>query len=1042
MRTREKVIILLVGATLVLGAIIFFSFSDNELEANYFRWLVANKLSYGWSAPAQFLDNELPAGSLFYGGLTIFAVVMTIVALKMIRDGEIQALRRRLLDLRSEKHEAESLLQEHVWKGKTERQAKDSVMRDLESSIEKIELLLSDLNEKERELKTRDAELLALKSSAAAEADATFSPGADRQLRGELRKKNEILQAKDTALRDVEQRLTAKTRQWEAQLREKDGLLKERDNELNGVRSEITDLTGRIHQLESAKKRAEDRLEGELRKKKEVLEADELARKAEERRLGERIRSLETTVTDRDKTLRQRDAEITGLRRQLNEAQAAKVEADREIEKAIAKAQTDQQEKERGLRDVEQRLGVRVHELNEELEKKDMLLNVRDDELLSLQTEVKSLSLRINETAAAKVRAEEALQENLRKEKEQHEAGKAAYRQIEERYNAEVKRLSTQLSEREIFLKRRDEEVQALEQQVHGALRRLDEAGAAKAEIEGSLRAELREQQNRRASIETAARASEQRYAKELESLKNQLDQERKSRKAQDEESKSLKTQVASLAQQLAKVGTAKEHAAQLLQKTLKNEKAVIQASDSAVRELEEGFKARIDALEEQLAAKESLVGSRDTEVASLKSELSSLNQKVADLGAAKERTENLFEDAVRERKDLLQSKDADIKKLEDDLNGKIWQLESHLREKEELLHRRESELEGFKSQVAELASSKEHVAHTLHEDLRDKTELLSAKDTALGALEQRFSVAVRDLERELHEKQEVLEARESEVKTLLSKLHSQAGQLAELESSKSNATVGLENELRRHTELLQSKETEIKALDDRLSGRLRSLEGQLSQKQELLDARDAELDALMSKVSELTQKVNESAAERERADRLLQEELREKTALLQSKESSLDELEERFGGRIDSLERQIAEKQRLLEASGAEIGDLRAQINATLERLNESEVAREDLEGLLQQERSKADKPLMAMQSFDVDGDRGVNGQDRGMDTLLSEREELLQARDKLIQNLMTELKEKKTQLARQEIEVWRGIERREAWKHRLSKIGIRLKG
>lgn len=62
-------------------------------------------------------------------------------------------------------------------------------------------------------------------------------------------------------------------------------------------------------------------------------------------------------------------------------------------------------------------------------------------------------------------------------------------------------------------------------------------------------------------------------------------------------------------------------------------------------------------------------------------------------------------------------------------------------------------------------------------------------------------------------------------------------------------------------------------------------------------------------------------------------------------------------------------------------------------------------------------------------------------MDTLLSEREELLKARDNLIQNLMTELKEKKTQLARHEIEVWQGIERRDLWKHRLSKVGIRLK-
>ncbi len=164
MRTREKVIVFLIGATLILGSLIFFTFRDNEVQADYFRWLMAQKLTSSWSSPMKFIAEEMPSGTLFYGGLTLFAVIMTILALRMIRDGEIQALRKRLLDLRSEKHQTESLLQEHVWKGKSDRQAKDSVMRDLEASIEKIELLLSDLNEKERELKTRDAELMALKS--------------------------------------------------------------------------------------------------------------------------------------------------------------------------------------------------------------------------------------------------------------------------------------------------------------------------------------------------------------------------------------------------------------------------------------------------------------------------------------------------------------------------------------------------------------------------------------------------------------------------------------------------------------------------------------------------------------------------------------------------------------------------------------------------------------------------------------------------------------------------------------------------------------
>ena len=168
---------------------------------------------------------------------------------------------------------------------------------------------------------------------------------------------------------------------------------------------------------------------------------------------------------------------------------------------------------------------------------------------------------------------------------------------------------------------------------------------------------------------------------------------------------------------------------------------------------------------------------------------------------------------------------------------------------------------------------------------------------------------------------------------------------------------------------------------------------------------------------------------------------MREKTALLESKESSLDELDKRFGARIDSLERQLTEKHRLLETSGIELNDLREQIDAMHERLSEAEATKVNLENLLQVERGNVDKALMMMPSSDQDGEPRVNGEGRGMDTLLSEREELLKARDKLINNLMTELKEKKTQLARHEIEVWKGIERREAWKHRLAKVGIRLK-
>ena len=157
---------------------------------------------------------------------------------------------------------------------------------------------------------------------------------------------------------------------------------------------------------------------------------------------------------------------------------------------------------------------------------------------------------------------------------------------------------------------------------------------------------------------------------------------------------------------------------------------------------------------------------------------------------------------------------------------------------------------------------------------------------------------------------------------------------------------------------------------------------------------------------------------------------------------AELDDLEERLAGRVKTLERQLSEKHKLLEASSTEIGDMRAQMSVLEEQLKESENAKTWLEGALQQARETETRNLVVTETdrepLVLDAE---DGEADGLDSIRTEREELLKARDKLINDLMGELKEKKTQLAKHEIEVWQGIERRGVWKHRLSKIGIRLK-
>ncbi len=1040
MRTREKAVIVLVVAALILGAMIFIAFLQDELEANYFRWLFAVTLKQAFSAPINYLSETLPPGSLLYGGLSLFAVAVAAYVLKMLRDGEIRALRERLMSLGAAKTQAENLLQEEVWKARTERQARNSISRDLQSSIEKIELLITELNEKEKLLKARETQLMAAKSATVELLDGAPLRGpAERLLREELKKKSDLLQARDAAIKELEQRLHARSRSWESQLREKDGLLKTREQELQALRGEVAALGDRLGESKAAKKRVEELLAEELRKKKEILEATDLAVRAEEKRLTEKIRTLERQLADKEKLLRTRDAEVAGFRRQLTEVEATRQQAEARLQQEIGRLEQDRRAKERIISDLEQRLSARLHALQTEIGEKDLLLQARDSEVKSLQSEVKSVSLRLSEMAAAKARAEEALQEDLKKEKRVREAAVTAYRQLEERFDREAKNLAAQLDERDALLRRREADLAALRQEVDDLSARLRDAGAAKEQAERYLGQELEKEKAERLRVEGAQRDLQDRYDKTLRVLRSQLAEKENFLRSRDQEISSLKAQLGSLAEQLSKVGSAKARAENLLQERLK-EKEVLRESDSAVHELEEGYRAKIASLEEQLKANQEMVGNRETEIAGLKSELASLNQRMSELAAAKEQSERLFQEAVREKSQILEAKDTGVRRAEQEKAQTVRRLEQQLREKEEALRRQDAELKALKNQTAELAAAKDQADRSLREELKQKTELLDEKESAIQAIEERFNMRIHSLENELAEKREQLEARNREIKGLMGKINALSGNLADLGTSKDHQTRLLQEELREKSAALVAKDSELGALEERWNSRVSALENQLSQKQELLAAREAELDTLMATVTELTQRLSDLGAERDRTHRLLQEELREKTSLLQSKETSLAEMEEQLKGRLEFLERQVAEKQRLLEASGAELGELRAQVRELTERLNEAEAAKSSMESLLGESRHQTEPRRVPLEWSEAGAERG-SGNGGDLEALLGEREQLLKARDKVINDLMAELKEKKTLLAKQEIEVRKNIERREAWKHRLSKIGIRIK-
>jgi len=217
--------------------------------------------------------------------------------------------------------------------------------------------------------------------------------------------------------------------------------------------------------------------------------------------------------------------------------------------------------------------------------------------------------------AAAKVRAEENLQEELKKESSSTKAPESPIRSSKSARAKKLNSLPPNAPNRKNLSNAGSAEVQKLKQEVDVVA-----CDCANRASQGATEKALREQLNKeklnasrkrpRPCIGNSATALRSRRSKASSRKEESL-------RSRSDEIKSLKTQVASL-RAIDKVGSAKERAASLLQQKLKAEKQGLQANDSAVRELEASFTAKIDAHRATTGAKQDLVGNRDTEVAAL----------------------------------------------------------------------------------------------------------------------------------------------------------------------------------------------------------------------------------------------------------------------------------------------------------------------------------------------------------------------------------------------------------------------------------------
>jgi chromosome segregation ATPase len=627
--------------------------------------------------------------------------------------------------------------------------------------------------------------------------------------------------------------------------------------------------------------------------------------------------------------------------------------------------------------------------------------------------ELRVFSKRLVKLEVAKAELETLLQDAMWKEKHARAAKDAAMKDLE----ASLSRLvvaERQLAENENLLQSRNGELGALRSQVTALSARPNGTASASVREQSALRDELRKQSDLLEAKDAAIKQLEKNLSGKARALETQLNVKEKLLKERDIELEALRSQ-------LTKTGTAKTQAESFLAEELRKEQKALQAKDSAIKELEKNLSAKVHALTVKLTEKQELLQVRNTEMEALRAEANGLTGQLAETAAAKARAENLLQEELRKKTELLQSKDAAFTELHESSRARAQALEAQLTDKVELLKERDIELEALRSQLTKTGTARNQAESFLAEELKKQKQALQARDSAMNELETNLTARLHILNVQLIDKQQLLQVRSTEMDALRAEVNALTGQLADAASAKARAEHLLQQELKKKTEILQAKDAAFTELHESSRATIHNLENQLSQKEASFKDHNAELDGLRTQLSKMVSAKNEG-------EDLLRDELSKTKGVLDAKNSSIQELEQSLKQTVDALENQASEQEALLKSRDRELEALRSEVAILKAQASKGTSIADETEVLVSREGTigKLDESLKRV---------------RALENLLSEKEDLLKIHDEKIERLESELKEKRTELARHEIAVWQSIERRDLWKRRLAKFGIPLK-
>ena len=652
-------------------------------------------------------------------------------------------------------------------------------------------------------------------------------------------------------------------------------------------------------------------------------------------------------------------------------------------------------------------------------------------------TEIRAFRDRLVALQVDRAELETSLQDAVWREKHARAAKDAAIKDLEER-SSRFLAIERELSENEKLVRNQERELKMLRGRAA-----TDRAGATSSDNlaqEKALRDELKEKTALLQTRDSALRQMEKKLTESVSALESQLALKESSLQERDKEIVAARAQLNTL--------TASNNEAQsMLQEQLKIAKETSSQKDKQLNELEKDLTAKLQSLDRQLLDREEALLGRTSENERLKGELEALQHRVTEMTSAHDHDRSLLQQELRKRTEVLQSKDAELKKLATSLGSRMEELENKLRERDTLLEDRTGKLNAIKAELTSMRSAKEQSDQSLvrqgdkaldalraqmvvlqqakddaetalAEKLKKEKQQSQAKDVALKQLEKNLKDQIDSLTHQLGESQDSLQGHAFEVANL-------KAALAEKTSATDRAESLLQQELKRKTDLLRSRDLKLQKLEAELPTKVQLLEKQLTEKTAFLEKRDTELDALKSELGRMR-------SAKQTTEQTLRDELSQAKEAVNARDSKVRELEQSLLTSVTPLERQLSEQERLLKSRTDEITALSATIAELKAQLNEAALA-------TTQAATDGSKDLITQSSFEQRNESMAKLQ--SLEGSLKEKDDLLKIHNEKITRLESELREKRTQLARYEITEWQGIERRAAWKHRLSKFGITLK-